>query len=195
MDLHFLIWIFPAGVFLCLKEMRDEHMFVIIYAVMASYFAGVMVRLMLTLTPVVCITAAIAVSTLLKTYADAAQPLEQSEAAAELANIDAVSVASATPSTASAATPSKRGKKGQKAAIEGASSTSHLTPSTSGTPTPTPAPPAAEHARHSARELKKPGILSLDTRFWTIVNVVFLLSYFVVHCTWVTSTAYSSTLR
>ena len=39
---------------------------VILYAISAVYFAGVMVRLMLTLTPVVCILAAIAFS---KTFA------------------------------------------------------------------------------------------------------------------------------
>jgi dolichyl-diphosphooligosaccharide--protein glycosyltransferase len=44
MDLQFL---FPAGVFLCFRQLGDEHVFVVIYAVMASYFAGVMVRLML----------------------------------------------------------------------------------------------------------------------------------------------------
>jgi len=48
-----LIWLFPAGVFLCFKELRDEHLFIIIYAVLSSYFAGVMVRLMLVITPVV----------------------------------------------------------------------------------------------------------------------------------------------
>ena len=35
---------------------------VILYAISAVYFAGVMVRLMLTLTPVVCVLAAIAFS-------------------------------------------------------------------------------------------------------------------------------------
>ena len=35
---------------------------VLLYAISAVYFAGVMVRLMLTLTPVVCILAAIAFS-------------------------------------------------------------------------------------------------------------------------------------
>jgi dolichyl-diphosphooligosaccharide--protein glycosyltransferase len=52
-DLEMLIWLFPAGVFLCFKELRDEHLFIIIYAVLSSYFAGVMVRLMLVITPVV----------------------------------------------------------------------------------------------------------------------------------------------
>lgn len=38
------------------------------YVVTASYFAGVMVRLMLTLTPVVCVLAAVAFSVTLDNY-------------------------------------------------------------------------------------------------------------------------------
>ena len=41
---------------------------VVLYAVTASYFAGVMVRLMLTLTPVVCVLASIAFSVTLDNY-------------------------------------------------------------------------------------------------------------------------------
>jgi dolichyl-diphosphooligosaccharide---protein glycosyltransferase len=67
-DLNMLIWLFPAGVYLCFRTLRDEHVFVIIYAVLASYFAGVMVRLMLTLTPIVCVSAALALSYILDTY-------------------------------------------------------------------------------------------------------------------------------
>ncbi|KAJ1565809.1 oligosaccharyl transferase stt3 subunit, partial [Cladochytrium tenue] len=67
-DLQLLVPIFPAGIYFCFQELRDEHVFIILYAVTASYFAGVMVRLMLTLTPVVCIASAIAVSKLLDTY-------------------------------------------------------------------------------------------------------------------------------
>jgi dolichyl-diphosphooligosaccharide--protein glycosyltransferase len=75
MDLQFLIFTFPAGVALCFRELRDEHLFVIIYAVVASYFAGVtLVRLMLTLTPVVCVASAVALSTLLDTYIDPIEP-------------------------------------------------------------------------------------------------------------------------
>lgn len=69
-DLEMLIFLFPAGVYLCFRQLRDEHVFIIVYSVFASYFAGVMVRLMLTLTPVVCIAAAVAVSTILDTYLD-----------------------------------------------------------------------------------------------------------------------------
>jgi dolichyl-diphosphooligosaccharide--protein glycosyltransferase len=74
MDLHFLIFLFPAGVILCFKQLRDEHVFVIIYALVASYFAGVMVRLMLTLTPIVCVSAAVALSSVFDTYIDPMEP-------------------------------------------------------------------------------------------------------------------------
>ncbi|KAJ3360078.1 oligosaccharyl transferase stt3 subunit [Allomyces javanicus] len=79
-DLHALVFLFPVGVYLCMQQLKDEHVFVVIYAVFASYFAGVMVRLMLTLTPIVCVASGIAVATLLQTYA--AEPAADAEIAA-----------------------------------------------------------------------------------------------------------------
>ena len=73
-DLNMLIWLFPAGVYMCFRNLRDEHVFVVIYAVLASYFAGVMVRLMLTLTPIVCVAAAMALSQILDTFLVAETP-------------------------------------------------------------------------------------------------------------------------
>ncbi|ORX62087.1 STT3 subunit of Oligosaccharyl transferase [Hesseltinella vesiculosa] len=73
-DLNMLIFLFPAGIYLCFQTLKDEHVFIIVYSVFASYFAGVMVRLMLTLTPVVCICAGMALSTLLDTYLDMTVP-------------------------------------------------------------------------------------------------------------------------
>ena len=67
-DLQMLIFIFPAGIYFCFKILRNEHVFVIIYALTASYFSGVMVRLILTLTPIVCICAGLGVSYLLDTF-------------------------------------------------------------------------------------------------------------------------------
>ncbi|KAJ8659270.1 hypothetical protein O0I10_004984 [Lichtheimia ornata] len=82
-DLEMLIFLFPAGIYLCFRQLRDEHVFVIVYGIFASYFAGVMVRLMLTLTPVVCVCSGIAVSTLLDTYLDTTsiEPANQESAA------------------------------------------------------------------------------------------------------------------
>ena len=78
-DLNFMIWLFPAGVFMCFQKLKDEHVFVIIYAVLASYFAGVMVRLMLTLTPIVCVAAAMALSGVLDNFLVMAKPTPESQ--------------------------------------------------------------------------------------------------------------------
>lgn len=67
-DLHILVCTFPAGLWFVIKDINDERVFIILYALSAVYFAGVMVRLMLTLTPVVCILAAIAISKTLNEY-------------------------------------------------------------------------------------------------------------------------------
>ncbi|CCK70074.1 dolichyl-diphosphooligosaccharide--protein glycosyltransferase subunit STT3 KNAG_0D03280 [Huiozyma naganishii CBS 8797] len=78
-DSHFLIWLFPAGVFLLFMDLKDEHVFIIAYSVLCSYFTGVMVRLMLTLTPVICITAAVALSKIFDIYLDFSQILFQED--------------------------------------------------------------------------------------------------------------------
>lgn len=142
-DLQMLIWLFPAGLFWFFKELRDEHVFVLIYAAFASYFSGVMVRLMLVLTPVVCVCAAMAISKLLEIYMDPVLPEEEED------------------------TP----KKGKKAATQ-SSSTFEMSGLFSGK--------------------KSNGIFNLDSRIAVIGTMFFLLSIFVHHCTYVTSSAYSS---
>lgn len=89
-DLSMMIWLFPAGVYLCFTKLTDEQVFIVIYAVFASYFAGVMVRLMLTLTPIVCVASAMAFSQILDTYLDVETPKVNTK---EDENTDAVKVA------------------------------------------------------------------------------------------------------
>uniref|UniRef100_A0A915M3E7 dolichyl-diphosphooligosaccharide--protein glycotransferase n=2 Tax=Meloidogyne incognita group TaxID=654580 RepID=A0A915M3E7_MELJA len=67
-DLHITAAVFPAGLWFCVKNVNSERLFVILYAVTAVYFAGVMVRLMLTLTPVVCVLSGIAFSCIFEKY-------------------------------------------------------------------------------------------------------------------------------
>ncbi len=159
MDLHFLIFLFPAGVVLCFKQLRDEHVFLIIYAFVASYFAGVMVRLMLTLTPVVCVSAAIALSSVFDTYIDPTEP--------ELPGGDK-------------ADPSKKDKAAAPPASSGSVVELLKTMVTPGNPGTKKNKPAQR------------GIFGLDTRAAVIMNALGMLVFFVVHCTWVTSVAYSS---
>ncbi|KAN0124131.1 Oligosaccharyl transferase STT3 subunit [Lactarius tabidus] len=136
MDCHFLIFLFPAGVVLCFKQLRGEHVFVIIYTLVVSYFAGVMVQLMLTLTPIVCVSAAADKSKKDKSTAPSASGTSVAELLTEMV--------------------------------------------TSGSSTPKKAKPAQRR------------IFGLDTRAAVIVNALARLTFFVVHCTWVTSMAYSS---
>ena len=68
---------FRVPLWYCIKNVNDERVFIILYAISAVYFAGVMVRLMLTLTPCVCILTAIAFSKLFSIY------LKEDEAAKE----------------------------------------------------------------------------------------------------------------
>lgn len=173
MDLHFLIFLFPAGVVLCFRELRDEHVFVIIYALVASYFAGVMVRLMLTLTPVVVVTAAIALSTLLDTYID---PKEPEKPAAKKEAVEG----------AAAHTEAKKAKK-EKAAAEGANSNQTVSELLVGMTTGS----SSTGSKKKAADRQK-GIFGMDARLTAVLNAVGILLFFVAHCTWVTSNAYSS---
>ncbi|EKM50582.1 glycosyltransferase family 66 protein [Phanerochaete carnosa HHB-10118-sp] len=158
MDLHILIFLFPAGVVMCFSKLRDEHIFVILYSVVASYFAGVMVRLMLTLTPVVCVSAAVALSSLLDTYIDPTEPVLEEGESAE-----------------SEATPQDPTKKVKKT----------TPPSNSGS--------FGEYlARFTGNTDKPRGIFGVSNRLIVLFNTFGMLVFFVIHCTWVTSNAYSS---
>ena len=144
-DLNLMIWLFPAGVYMCFQKLKDEHVFVVIYAVLSSYFAGVMVRLMLTLTPVVCIAAALALSNILDTYlvADTPKPKEAQ---------------------------------------------------TNGQATGDSIKNAADYIKDSLRSTRQPilGIYSYISKASVVGTITTYLLLYVLHCTWVTSNAYSS---
>lgn len=142
-DLNMLIWLFPAGVYLCFQELKDEHVFVIVYALFGSYFAGVMVRLMLTLTPIVCVAAAVAVSQLLDTYLVAQSPEPRGADQDE---------------SADGATKKSSKKSG------------------------------------GLRSASRPfvGVYGFLSKFMVAGAMTVYLVLFVLHCTWVTSNAYSS---
>lgn len=101
-DLNLLIWAFPAGVYMCFLKLKDEHVFVVIYAVFASYFAGVMVRLMLTLTPIVCVASAIALSHVINTYTQIESPEEDTSTSNGSADTTKAAKTAANPSLKSA---------------------------------------------------------------------------------------------
>ncbi|XP_040581769.1 dolichyl-diphosphooligosaccharide--protein glycosyltransferase subunit STT3A [Lepeophtheirus salmonis] len=67
-DLQILTILFPAGIYFCFSKLTDHNIFIILYGITSVYFAGVMVRLMLVLAPVMCILSGIAISSSLSTY-------------------------------------------------------------------------------------------------------------------------------
>ncbi|KAG8231069.1 hypothetical protein J437_LFUL010695 [Ladona fulva] len=73
-DLQVLVFLFPAGLYFCFSRLSDANIFLILYGVTSIYFAGVMVRLMLVLAPVMCILSGIAVSAMLSTYMKQVEP-------------------------------------------------------------------------------------------------------------------------
>ncbi|CAO1617776.1 unnamed protein product [Sympodiomycopsis kandeliae] len=168
-DLEMLIFLFPAGVYLLFRQLRDEHVFVIIYAVTCSYFASVMVRLMLTLTPIVCVSAAVAISTLLDTYLDPREPDSPEQNAQSLLD-DSGKVA---------------GTSGKKGGKKGSAANGTATAASSGGAIAS----AKARAKQAAASF---GVYGLDTRIFVSMYTLVLLLVFVLHCTFVTSTAYSS---
>lgn len=67
-DLQLLVFLFPVGLYFCFKHLSDANVFIILYGVTSIYFAGVMVRLMLVLAPVMCILSGIGISAMLYRY-------------------------------------------------------------------------------------------------------------------------------
>ena len=154
-DLHILVCVFPVGLWLCIKNINDERVFIVLYAVSAVYFAGVMVRLMLTLTPCVCVLAAIAFSTLFERYL-------KEEDTIEAERNEAAPVA-----------PTANGGGAEK---NGGGRYDR---------------PGNVRRPRAAKSENEEG-LGVNYRSVVIVVVLMMLLMFAVHCTWVTSNAYSS---
>lgn len=167
-DTNMLIWLFPAGIYFCFQELRNEHIFVIIYSVLCSYFAGVMVRLMLTLTPIVCVAAAVALSKLFDVYLEVVDDIRITTATKTSSIEVSESVASDTTTS-----PKKAGAANSK----------------SSGPTATPVSIKKQKKTTSTTQLP---IFKLASKALVVISFGFYLFYFVMHCTWVTSNAYSS---
>lgn len=153
-DLHILVTTFPVGLWYCIKHVNDERVFVILYAISAVYFAGVMVRLMLTLTPVVCMLAGVAFSGLIELFLkeecrDGNDRIEGSEEESE----------------------EERERSPGRALYDKAGKLRRM--------------------KHERPRDAGDG-LGDNFRNIVIIGVFILLMMFTVHCTWVTSNAYSS---
>lgn len=149
-DLHILVCTFPVGLWYSIKNINDERVFVVLYALSAVYFAGVMVRLMLTLTPVVCILSAIAFSSLLEHYLKDIEDTEE--------------------------TNTNSGGEDEQQAVNSRNMYDK----------------AGRLRKMKHEQVHDTDTLDMNLRFIVVAAIVVLLMMFAVHCTWVTSNAYSS---
>jgi len=134
---------FPAGLWYCIKEVDDSRVFIILFAVSAVYFAGVMVRLMLTLTPVVCVLSGIAFSKLFDSFMK-----EETPSVRESVEED-----------------EERSGKYDK---------------------------AGKLRKMKHEQNQDNSVMGSNLRTFVMLVCLLLLMMFAVHCTWVTSNAYSS---
>ena len=159
------------------------------YAVTAVYFAGVMVRLMLTLTPCVCVLAGIAFSHTYELFL-----YDETEAGDKLqkrkktdASVDSTTeIAAAADGDADARNRQlydKAQKTLNKKGKNVPSSLSATIPASGGGKTA-----KGERATEAAEEES----IGMNVRTIISVTLVIILLMFAVHCTWVTSNAYSS---
>ncbi|XP_046396858.1 dolichyl-diphosphooligosaccharide--protein glycosyltransferase subunit STT3B [Ischnura elegans] len=205
-DLHVLVPTFPAGLWHCIRDINDERVFVVLYALSAVYFAGVMVRLMLTLTPVVCILSGVAFSRLFELY------LREEEGSSLDTKKGANSNTGAWLSGSGSAAVSLNargaglddsdaddgnGKNGRNLYDKaGKPRRGRHDPQTSTPPgTPSSRRGGGDDSASSVatfHDTSSGGGLGLNIRSIVIVALLMLLMMFAVHCTWVTSNAYSS---
>jgi dolichyl-diphosphooligosaccharide--protein glycosyltransferase len=234
-DFHLMTFFIPVGLYHCFRRMTDGALFIILYTLFSSYFASIMVRLVLVMAPAACVMAAIGVSELLNVFMDllvqgqrvnqgvadtsaqdtaderelqAIQARDRAAAAAASAAASAAAAstsASASSSTDASETVTKRAGKGGKG---GASSAAASTASTATTGATTASDVASsDEAESIRRKIASRRIARLeaakDSRSGetavspAVAGMVLLFVFsisamYVVHCTWVTSVAYSS---
>uniref|UniRef100_A0A0K0DWV3 dolichyl-diphosphooligosaccharide--protein glycotransferase n=1 Tax=Strongyloides stercoralis TaxID=6248 RepID=A0A0K0DWV3_STRER len=146
-DLHVAAAVFPVGLWYCIKNVNDERLFIILYALTAVYFAGVMIRLMLTLTPCVCVLAGIGFSYTMENFLKEVKENEDE----------------------------KKNKKN----TEEKKTYDKVTKDPKKT---------VEKSKEKLGEFVEIG---MNMRSIVSISMILLLVLYVVHCTWVTSNAYS----
>jgi dolichyl-diphosphooligosaccharide--protein glycosyltransferase len=167
-DLHILVPLFPVGIYFAFKKLTDESVFIILYGITASYFAGVMVRLMLTLTPIVCVAAGIAMSYLFDNFLLSSKSkttvIKVEESEDIVSSAESLPESPASPKMGSSPTsPKMKSKKTEN-------KSSILT----------------------KENETKDNTPTIELKLIVTLSMLLIFCMYVWHCTWVTSNAYSS---
>merc|ERR1719265_1407007 len=71
MDMQYVVFLSPIGMWYCFRKLSDESLFLGIYGILATYFSGVMIRLLLVLSPAACCLAGVGVSYVITAFTKA----------------------------------------------------------------------------------------------------------------------------
>ncbi|XP_022729401.1 dolichyl-diphosphooligosaccharide--protein glycosyltransferase subunit STT3A-like isoform X2 [Durio zibethinus] len=177
MDINVLAFLVPAGIIACFLPLSDASSFVVLYIATSVYFSGVMVRLMLVLAPAACITSGIALSQAFDVFTRSIKfqlpglssnaevhAGETSSATAEAQN-DAVNTGKSEETLKDRS--SRKSKKKEREHVEKPSTKAKV-------------------------EKKRLLALPLEASVISLLLLVLLGAFYVVHCVWAAAEAYSA---
>ncbi|KAK2645586.1 hypothetical protein Ddye_020781 [Dipteronia dyeriana] len=181
MDINVLAFLVPAGIIACFLPLSDASSFAVLYIVTSVYFSGVMVRLMLVFAPAACIMSGIALSQAFDVFTRSIKfqlPGISGKSDFDGGDTSSSSVVAendaAKPDKSEETLkerPSRKNKKKEKEQVEKAS---------------------VEKTSTKSKKEKRLLVLPLEASVIALLLLVFLGSFYVVHCVWAAAEAYSA---
>ncbi|KAG8491540.1 hypothetical protein CXB51_014798 [Gossypium anomalum] len=181
MDINVLAFLVPAGIIVrlkaCFLPLSDASSFVVLYIATSVYFSGVMVRLMLVLAPAACITSGIALSQAFDVFTGSIK--FQLTGASSNTEVDAAETSS---STAESQTDAVKTQKPEETAKNRPSRKSKKKEREHG----------EKPSTKAKAEKKRLLALPLESSVISLLLLVLLGAFYVVHCVWAAAEAYSA---
>eukprot|EP00484_Ammonia_sp_Unknown_P027587 CAMPEP_0197033454 /NCGR_PEP_ID=MMETSP1384-20130603/11849_1 /TAXON_ID=29189 /ORGANISM="Ammonia sp." /LENGTH=687 /DNA_ID=CAMNT_0042463259 /DNA_START=17 /DNA_END=2077 /DNA_ORIENTATION=- len=94
-DEHVLTFLTATGILLCFYRVSDANLFAVLYGVFSGYFSNIMIRLMLVVSPAMCVLGAIAISEFVKSSFEVLIERVSSSSSASKASYSSASVSKA----------------------------------------------------------------------------------------------------
>ncbi|GMI84291.1 staurosporin and temperature sensitive 3-like A [Hibiscus trionum] len=181
MDINVLAFLVPAGIIACFLPLTDASSFVVLYIATSVYFSGVMVRLMLVLAPAACITSGIALSDAFDVLTRSIKfqlpgvssdaEVDEGETNSDTTEARNDEVKAEKPEEKSKDRPSKKSKKKEREHVE---------------------KPSAKAKVKTKAEKKRLLALPLEASVVSLLLLIVLGAFYVVHCVWAAAEAYSA---
>ncbi|GMI97751.1 staurosporin and temperature sensitive 3-like A [Hibiscus trionum] len=175
MDINVLAFLVPAGIIACFSPLSDASSFVVLYIATSVYFSGVMVRLMLVFAPAACITSGIALSQAFDVFTRSIK--FQLPGISSNTEVDAAETSSAPAEAQNGAVKTEKSEE-----------TSKNRPSKKSKKKEKEEKPLTKAKAEKKRLLALP----LDSSVISLLLLILLGAFYVVHCVWAAAEAYSA---